>query len=146
MSELESSDEVEFFKQSLSIVEPLPPNGLQLSVRFFKSKATSSRHPISSRPTHLTIPPTREMQSVFARSPVVSVGTPVRRTAGGRKAVGGSRTVVSKATAMNANTSDLRASAMTAASARFRLATAKPAAARVSHRYVAVNAIESFGS
>tara|TARA_B110000977_G_scaffold132456_1_gene168729 strand:+ start:3007 stop:3267 length:261 start_codon:yes stop_codon:yes gene_type:complete len=86
------------------------------------------------------------MQSVFARSPVVSVGTPVRRTAGGRKAVGGSRTVVSKATAMNANTSDLRASAMTAASARFRLATAKPAAARVSHRYVAVNAIESFGS
>ena len=77
------------------------------------------------------------MHSVFARSPVVAVGTTPRPAAGRRRAAAPARIAVSRTNALGASTEDLRASSMTAAASRLRLATAAPAAKRVSHRYAA---------
>lgn len=79
------------------------------------------------------------MHSVFARSPVVAVGTTPRHAAGRRRANAPTRIAVSRANALGASTEDLRASSMTAAASRLRLATATPAGKRASHRYAARN-------
>lgn len=78
------------------------------------------------------------MQSVFARSPVAPVGATSRSGAGKRRGVGASRIAVS----LHAVTSDLRASSMTAAASRFRLATATKTIAKVSLRYVDMHLIK----
>jgi len=59
-----------------------------------------------------------------------------------RRGVGASRIAVSKNTSLHAVTSDLRASSMTAAASRFRLATATKTIAKVSLRYVDMHLIK----